>query len=127
MPGHPKRYYGSDDLHFVTFSCSQRLPLLGSAERRDLFLQSLEATRKDYKFMMVGYVVMPEHVHLLVDEPRERNLSVAIKALKQGMSRRVLQSLKAQGKRSSESCPFRFWTSRFYDFNVWTGKKRIEN
>jgi putative transposase len=43
-------------------------------------------------YLIIGYVVMPEHVHLLVSEPERRNLSVALKALKQAVARRVLRS-----------------------------------
>ncbi len=59
MPWGLKRYYGNGDLHFITFSCYQRLPLLGSPRRRDLFLEVLEAARQSYRFVVVGYVVMP--------------------------------------------------------------------
>jgi hypothetical protein len=39
--------------------------LLDSARRRDLFLNILEQVRQRYGFVVVGYVVMPEHFHLL--------------------------------------------------------------
>jgi REP-associated tyrosine transposase len=73
---------------------------------------------------------MPEHVHLLLSEPREQNLSVAIKALKQGVARRALGSARKRsgqaGLFASIETPQRFWQARFYDFNVWTEKKRNE-
>jgi putative transposase len=73
---------------------------------------------------------MPEHVHLLVGEPRRRNLSVAIKALKQSVARRVLgrarRACGRQGELFGGDVPRRFWQARFYDFNVWSAKKRIE-
>ena len=94
MPRNLKRYYGRGDEHFVTFSCYRRLPLLARRERRDLFLNALETTRKNYEMVVAGYVVMPEHVHLLVEEPRKQNLSVSLKALKQSVSRQVLQRLR---------------------------------
>ena len=135
VPRNLKRYYGAGHLHFVTFSCYRRLPLLASPLRRDLFLRVLEATRKKYEMVGVGYVVMPEHVHLLVDEPRKQNLSVALKALKQSVSRQVLRQLRTK----SHTCtarvghphphpdsPPHFWQARFYDFNVWSAKKRME-
>jgi len=37
--------------------------------------------------VVIGYVVMPEQVHLLLSEPRQKDLSVALKALKQSVSR----------------------------------------
>src|SRR5205807_2136272 len=86
--------------------------------------------RAKYQLVVVGYVVMPEHVHLLLNEPREKNLSVAIKALKQGVARRALGSArKRSGQRNlftAAEVPKRFWQARFYDFNVWTAKKRNE-
>jgi putative transposase len=130
VPRNLKRYYGAGDLHFVTFSCYQRLALLASGRRRDLFLRALEATRLKYEMLVVGYVVMPEHVHLLVSEPGRQNPSTAIKALKQSVSRRVLRRWRmaaGQGNLFSDEVQRqRFWQARFYDFNVWSAKKRIE-
>ena len=63
MPSNLKRYYGSGDLHFVTTSCYRRQPFLGTAHGRDTFLSVLERMRRRYRFVVLGYVVMPEHVH----------------------------------------------------------------
>jgi Transposase IS200 like len=78
---HPKRYYGSGDLHFITAGCYHRQPFLGTAGRRDLFLRVLERMRRRYRFAVLGYVVMPEHFHLLVSEPQLRTLSTVMQAL----------------------------------------------
>src|SRR5690242_11127453 len=69
------RSYSGRDLHFLTFSCYQRRPYFGDPIRRDLFLQSLERARRRYRLVVLGYVVMPEHVHLLVSEPQRETLS----------------------------------------------------
>jgi putative transposase len=69
MPKNLKRYYGRGDLHFVTFSCYRRIPLLRTIGARNVFVKALGAIRDRYKFSLVGYVVMPEHVHLLLSEP----------------------------------------------------------
>lgn len=102
-------------MHFITFSCYRRLPKLGTASDRDAFEDSLERTRLAYGFCVVGYVVMPEHVHLLITEPESRPLATALQALKQSVSRTL--SLRA---------PKPFWLARYYDFNVWSEEKRIE-
>ena len=65
----PKRFYGTGHLHFIACSCYQRRPLLGTQKRRDQFLTVLEQVRKRYQFVVVGYVVMHEHIHLLISEP----------------------------------------------------------
>ena len=59
-----KRYYGLGHLHFLTFSCYRRLALLRTARARNLFVHALGKMRECYGFALVGYVVMPEHVHL---------------------------------------------------------------
>jgi len=64
-----KRYYGQEYLHFLTCSCYHRQSWLATARRRDLFLQILEEVRQRYRFVVVGYVVMPDHIHLLTSEP----------------------------------------------------------
>ncbi|MFZ0816357.1 MAG: transposase, partial [Candidatus Sulfotelmatobacter sp.] len=60
------RFYGGTDLHFLTFSCYRRQPLFNKPRCCDLFLQILERVRRRYRLVVVRYVVMPEHIHLLV-------------------------------------------------------------
>jgi hypothetical protein len=67
MPWGLERFQDSGDLHFVTFSCYDRRPYLGSAESRNVFLDSLESVRLRYGCSLHGYVVMPEHVPLVVE------------------------------------------------------------
>jgi len=82
MPRNLVRYQQSGDLHFITFSCYERRPYLDTAEVRDRFEKSLESMRLRYNLWITGYVVMPEHVHLLVGEPSGTLLNKALQALK---------------------------------------------
>ena len=79
---------------------------------RDLFEDGLQKAHLRCRFDVVGYVVMPEHVHLLVSEPGRELLAVALQALKLSVTRRA------------RTRPF--WLPRYYDFNVRTDAKRIE-
>jgi putative transposase len=106
------RYQQAGCFHFVTFSCYHRFPYLGTASARGLFERSLESMRKRYGFVVCGYVVMPEHVHLLVSEPKTALLSKAIQALKLSVS---VQSRQRP-----------FWQTRYYDFNVHNQEKRVQ-
>jgi putative transposase len=114
MPWGLKRYQQARDLHFVTFSCYRRRPLLASAHAKRLLERALEQARRQYGFYVTGYVVMPEHVHLLVSEPERSTLARALQALKQSVARKLI------GEREH------FWQARYYDFNVWTKRKRVE-
>ena len=78
MPWGLKRYQETRELHFITFSCYGRAPLLGTAHARDTFLAVLERVRRWYGFYVVGYVVMPEHVHLLISEPETGSLALVL-------------------------------------------------
>jgi putative transposase len=126
----PQRYYGAGDLHFITSSCYRRRPLLGTPRRRNLFLTVLEQVRRRYQFVVVGYVVMPEHIHLLISEPQKKNPSTVVQALKLGFARRVLAEVRRKRNAAQNSlfdCSMQhIWQKRFYDFNVWTERKRIE-
>ena len=132
MPGRLRRYYGAGYLHFITSSCYQRRPLLGSEKNRDLFLRVLEAVRRRYDFVVVGYVVMPEHIHLLLSEPERGNPSVVMQALKQGFARRLLRGWRRSQNSGQASLwesvcgEGHIWQRRFYDFVVWSEGKRIE-
>ena len=130
MPIGLKRYYGGQDLHFITCSCYQRRAWLGTCVRRNLFLNLLEQVRTAYEFTVIGYVVMPEHIHLLVSEPNEGDLSRVMQVLKQGVARRVLTAVRRRQRPDHTNLwggnLEHFWQQRFYDFNVWSDHKRTE-
>jgi putative transposase len=110
------RLQQSGDLHFITFSCRHRAPLLESAACKQAFVDALEATRLRSGIEIYGYVVMPEHVHLLVSEPDGPPLSRVLQGLKQGVSWRI-----GKGKATEP-----FWETRYYDFNVHSDRKLRE-
>jgi REP-associated tyrosine transposase len=122
MPKNLKRYYGFGDLHFLTFSCYRRLPLLGTVRARTIFVQALATIRERYEFLLVGYVVMPDHVHLLISETDKGTPSTVLKVLKQ----RVARDLFAEKHRAPAVGLPRFWQPRFYDFNAYSARKRRE-
>jgi len=98
-----KRYYGAGDLHFITCGCYRRQPLLGTARQRDLLQTVLEQMRKRYQFVVAGYVVMPEHIHLLISEPQKKNPSTVMQALKIGFARRVMAQARRRCNPSGKS------------------------
>ena len=134
MPWGLKHYQQTRQLHFVTFSCHHRKPLLADPAARDIFVQILETVRCWYGFWLIGYVVMPEHVHLLLSEPERENLALVLQMLKQMVSRKLRPASEggpsyreAKGGMSLRDVkPQPFWQARYYDFNVWSEPKRVE-
>jgi putative transposase len=114
MPWGLKRYHQSGQTHFITFSCYRRQRLLDFPASKQIFVRQLEVVRRTYQLRVYGFVVMPEHVHLLLSEPGISTLAQVLKALKQGVSRR----LAPEGSR--------LWQARYYDMNVHSENKRIE-
>jgi putative transposase len=138
MPWGLKRYFETGALHFITWSCCDRMPLLGTADRRDLLLTVLEQMRNRYRFVIVGFVIMPEHVHVLISEPLIGNVSSAICAIKIGFTKRALSQKPHLWQNQPEvghpsnlgNTPLddgqHFWMKRFYDFNVYSEPKIVE-
>jgi len=91
------------------------MKLLDSIDARDTFEKQLERVRRWYGCYLTGYVVMPEHVHLLISEPERGELSLVMQMLKQLTSRKLRTPDRV-----------RFWQVRYYDFPVWSERKRIE-
>ena len=110
MEGKRIRYQQTGEFHFLTFSCYHRRAYLSG--KMELFEDALERVRRRYLFVVAGYVVMPEHVHLLVNEPRRALLSKAVQAFKLSVSMR------------SRERPF--WQAHYYDFNVSSHEKFVE-
>lgn len=94
MPAHRKevrRIERADTVRYLTFSCYQRLSLLGNDAIKDVFVEELVASRERLGFGVIGWVVMPEHVHLLV-WPRlpEVPVSKVVWDVKRAVARRVI-------------------------------------
>ena len=106
MPWGLTRFHHSGQSHFVTFCCYHRRRLLTTNESRRIFESALERVRRSFRLQVYGYVVMPEHVHLLLSEPEKDTLADALKSLKQGVSRRLIGDAE------------HFWQKRYYDFNI---------
>jgi putative transposase len=115
MPWGLKRFQQSHQLHFVTFSCYRRRANFVNDGCYSYFECALERTRRSYGMCVYAYVVMPEHVHLLVSEPERETLARAMQSLKQSVARTL--ALRAKDP---------FWQARYYDFNVWSEKKFVE-
>jgi len=121
MPRGLRRYHDSGHSHFVTFSCYRRQPNFSSGEIYDLFPECLERMRRRFDMCVYGYVVMPEHVHLLLSEPEKGTLADAIHYLKLSFAKRVklLSQVSVQKKDANmmgHNEPF--WQKRYYDRNV---------
>ena len=128
-PASPLRRW-TPALHHL--SCYHQRPLLGTTAKRNLFLRILEQVRLRYSFVVVGYVVMPEHIHLLISEPERGTPSTVMQVLKQRFARRVLSDWRRRATLNQSRLwqdaleAGHVWQRRFYDFVVRSEDKKIE-
>ncbi len=133
MPDHPDRrrktrksFNTPGDAHELTFSCHRRLALLASDRTRQWFL---DAAREKWRLELWAYVIMPEHVHLLLLPPPEHDISAILKTIKQSVARRAMGWLRENAphwlvnlqvqERSDAAPEYRFWkTGGGYDRNI---------
>jgi putative transposase len=126
MPRGLTGFHHSGQSHFVTFCYYHRLRLFTTEASCRIFESALERVRRSYRLCVYGYVVMLEHVHLLLSEPqRDTNcptqakiglewatcpqrdtLADALTSLKQGVARRLIDDAE------------HFWQKRYHDFNI---------
>lgn len=122
MAGHRKtvqHFHEPGDCHELTFSCYHRMPLLISDDWRNKLCIAIDRALDRYDFRLVAFVLMPEHVHLLVyptiSEPRIDQLLFAIKRpysyrIKQILKERknpLLEKLTIQERPGKKT--FRYW------------------
>ena len=130
--------------HELTFSCYKRLPLLCKDRTRKWFIESLQRARHRWKFELWGYVIMPEHAHvLLIPRNDDYDISQIIKAIKLSVARKALDYLRCHSPEwldrlavptSKAQVEHRFWQAGGgYDRNIdraqtaWNSVEYIHN
>lgn len=115
--------------HFLTYSCLRCWPLLSSDRIRHWVVEGMEETRRRLDVALWAYVIMPEHVHLLLFPESECPMRRVLAALKRGVSKRARSYLIETGQhdwlerltiRHPSRTVFRFWQpGGGYDHNIW--------
>ncbi len=83
--------------HSLTFSCYKRRPFLSRDRSRLWLIEALNAAREKHRFDVWAYVIMPEHVHLLIF-PQQETYSIAnvLLDLKRPVARRAVLFVKQE-------------------------------
>jgi putative transposase len=126
-----KHYHEPGDLHEFTISCYRRMKLLTNDTWRGYLARSIDAAGEQYRFQLVAFVFMPEHVHLLTFPLEEKpDIAGYLNTLKRPVSVDVKRDLERTGspllarltvqERPGKSA-FRFWQEGpGYDRNLQT-------
>jgi len=128
------RFNDLNTVRFVTFSCYHNYNLFKTSETKNIFVVNLNKLRNKYKYKLYGYVIMPNHVHLILHPPDEDKIGIFIGALKSITAREILnlwrsKDLKLFNKLKIDKdgkSRFAFWQRRYYDHNCRTSETIIE-
>jgi len=135
------RHFEPGQLQFITSSAYRRVPIFSTPSYCRLFVTSFRAARAKLDFLLIGWVLMPEHFHVLVQPGLAQSISKIVKDLKQRSAFAVLQALRSRSDLPScrallrslrlpptihSKAHYRLWQRRFVPFNVYTEKKRLQ-
>ena len=127
------KLFKSDELnilHYTTTVCFKRVPVFRSEIACNLFINALAETRERCKFKLIGYGVMPDHVHLILN-PLNRNISVVMGRVKSTSARQILDWLRESRHATSlkklalavpqaRSHTHSLWLKDFSSIDLWS-------
>ena len=131
-----RRYNEPYHAHHLTFSCFRQQPFFSGRLAPGWFLESLDKARRSEGFDLWAFVIMPEHVHLVIAPGETYDISRILWRLKKPFSDRVLRYVRQEHpaflSRMEEARPgghvsYRFWQAGGgYDRNLWTTQELYE-
>ena len=119
------------NVHFVTTNVFRRHPIFTDGRYAGIIFQALHAYKLMHGAKVYGYVLMPDHLHLVLHLPEGREISNFMREFKKLAARNILVLLKTEGKVTKFARPekgkknynLRFWQEGFFDFNVYSERK----
>jgi len=140
-------------VHFITTTTYKNRPYFRDGEFCRILLEELKLYSKKYGFTLIGYVIMPDHMHLLLWWDRGEKLELSISKIMQGVkgvtARRIIDLMVGNGlehllqptpmrreqmlsltqksaKSHRQNLRYRLWQPDFYDFNIYNEEKLLE-
>jgi putative transposase len=136
MPSRLRRYDVPGHVHFWTISCYRRLGFFHHDELKQAVIDGLRALQVKFTICLMGYVVMPEHVHILLyphargsDQPIPVSTLLEVFKTHSGLAckERLREYWREHGRLWSEPLnrwargerkEQAIWKPRGYDFNI---------
>ena len=103
-----RRYYVPDSIVFITNVVQGREPVFAHEPTLNLFLETLRNTKKLHSFIMIAYVFLPDHMHLLIRPNGRSSFSQIMQSAKSYFTHAYKDMLGIDGR-------MKFWQKRFQD------------
>lgn len=135
------RHYTPGQLQFITTGIYRRAQIFLSARFRHCFVEELVGLREEMHFVIVGWVLMPEHFHILIRPEPADATPLIVKRLKERVAISILRTLRDNPQHPwcrkmldrfrlpptvHDESHCRLWQRRFHPFNVYSRKKVLE-
>ncbi len=82
-----------NNFHYVTTVTYKRLPIFRGVKTCEIFIEVLKEIREIHPFKLIGYVIMPDHIHLILN-PLEEKIGAIMRKLKGKTAHLIVNWLK---------------------------------
>ena len=93
-----KRIYLPGEIYFITTNAYNRCQIFKEGWVCRLFINVLIECRKRYKFKLYGYVIIPDHVHLLIMPNDKMNISDVMHRIKGNFAYQYIMVRKKESR-----------------------------
>jgi REP element-mobilizing transposase RayT len=110
-----RRFYGHRYPSLITTNVADRSPLLARQEAASALLRSLAEAEQELRFHLYAWVIMPDHVHLVIEVPDSLMSGTVLRFVKARFARRWNHRTGAGGS---------IWQTRFHE-RVLTSERAL--
>ena len=103
-----RRYYVPDSIVFITQVVQDHKPVFKDESLIELLRATLRQVKELHPFAMLGYVFLPDHLHLLIKPTGDSNFSQIMHSFKPNFT-------KAYKQAAGITRPTKLWQKRFWD------------
>jgi len=121
-----KHYTDLGHAHFITLVINKRRAVFLNSETARKAIQAIEFYQKSFFIKILGYVIMPDHVHLIVWPQGKKTLEEFVRDYKKYLAKEILQRLTISektkvllGRPQKRNHLFQIWQKGYYDFNIY--------
>ncbi len=118
--------------YYITATFAEWLPLLGRRDVRAIVCDEITRATAECEASIAAFVLMPEHLHLLVYLPKEGLLHRYYKLWRGRSARKLVDLLRTQGdaatlaamaRHANRGCRYAVWKEQVRALAVWSDRK----
>ena len=116
--GKLKKYDVPGQAYFITTCTFRRKKIFKDERCCNILLENLEFYRKKFRFKLLGYVIMPDHLQFIILPQNGTTASDIIRDLKKFSAKQISNYLKVNESLKEKAKIYNIWQDGFYTFNL---------